>query len=50
MKALPKIISLKKSFSKPFFRSCTLTSVEVDLVFQPWQLVERQDMMDICET
>ena len=42
-------ITLKKFFSKTIFRSCTLTSVEVDVVFQPWWLIKQQNMMDVGE-
>ena len=49
---LPKtllFISLKKSFSKSFF-SYTLTSAEVDIVYQPWQVIKRQNMMGVTDT
>ena len=31
---------LKEIFFKIIFRGCTLRSVEVDVVFQPWQLIK----------
>ena len=43
-KDLPKtalFISLKNSFPISFFHSCMLTSVEVDVVFQPWRLIKQ---------
>ena len=41
---------LKEIFFEIIFRSCPLTSVEVDVVFQPWRLIELQNTMDIGET
>ena len=39
--------SCKVKIHKLFF--ITLTSVEVDVVFQPWELIEQQNTMDVGE-
>ena len=40
----------KEIFFKIIFCSGRLTSVEVDVAYQPWQSIERQNTMDLSET
>ena len=44
------VYQLEEIFFKIIFCSCTLASVEVDVVFQPWRLIEQQNVMDVGET
>ena len=37
---------LEEIFFKFIFRSCMFTSVEVDVVFEPWWLIKQQNPMD----
>ena len=41
---------LKEIFFKIIFCSGMLASVEVDVVFQLWRLIERQNTIDVGET
>ena len=41
---------LKEIFFKIIFCTYTLTSVEVGVVYEPWQLIDRSNKMDVGET
>ena len=46
-KTYHRLICSSQIFFKIVFPSCSLTVVEVDVVFQPWWLIERWNTMDV---